>query len=114
MARRSELTSLERAGAIQRFEGAWEQAWKSMRDYLRATGVRVETPSVANVIRAAFQVELIADGDAWIAAMQDRNETSHEYDEDAAARVFVSIGDTYLALLTQLEAQLQREVDRGN
>ena len=114
MARRSELTSLERAGAIQRFEGAWEQAWKSMRDYMRTAGVRIETPTVANVIRAAFEVELIDDGDAWIAAMQDRNETSQEYDEAAAARVFAMIGDTYLSMLTALEARLLREIDRGN
>ncbi|MEP6785437.1 MAG: nucleotidyltransferase substrate binding protein [Sphingomonadales bacterium] len=114
MAKGSALSDLERAGAIQRFEGAWELAWKTMRDYLWATGIPVETPTPANVIRAAFQVDLIDDGDIWFRAMQDRNRTSHEYDEAAAARVFAAIDSFYLPMLVTLESRLGREAERGN
>lgn len=114
MARSATLSDLERAGAIQRFEGAWELAWKAMRDYLLATGVQIAVATPANVIRAGFEVDLIDDGDLWFEAMQDRNRTSHEYDEAAAARVFALIGTVYLPMLTRLEARLRSEVERGN
>lgn len=108
------ISDLERAGAIHRFEGAWEQAWKAMRDYMWATGVKIDVANPANVIRAAFQIDLIDDGDLWIGGMQDRNRTSHEYDEGVAERVFVEIRNRYLASLVALEAKLLREVERGN
>ena len=85
-----------------------------MRDYLADNGNAVSVPSATNVIRAAFQVNLIEDGDAWIAAMKARNEMSHEYNSEAFERIVVAIKDVYLPLLINVGQKLNDERTAGN
>ena len=108
------LSELEREGTVQRFEYTWELAWKTLRDYLADNGNAVNVPSAANVIRAAFQVNLIDDGDAWIAAMKARNEMSHEYSRESFERIVVEIKDVYLPLLINVGQKLNDERAAGN
>lgn len=108
------LSDLEREGLIQRFEYTWELGWKSLRDYLTAAGVDVSSAVPANIIRAAFQAGLIADGDAWMAARTARNRMAHEYDRAVFDGVVVAIRDRYLTLLEELEGTLERERRIGN
>jgi nucleotidyltransferase substrate binding protein (TIGR01987 family) len=111
---RGELSELEREGTVQRFEYTWELAWKTLRDYLADNGNAVSVPSATNVIRAAFQVNLIEDGDAWIAAMKARNEMSHEYSSESFERIVVEIKDVYLPLLLSVGNKLDDERAAGN
>lgn len=108
------LNLLEREGLIQRFEYTWELGWKSMRDYLVESGVTVPLPTPPNVIRAAFQVGLIEDGDAWIKAKNDRNIASHEYALDEAERIASDVFAVYVPLLSKLEERLEHESRSGN
>jgi nucleotidyltransferase substrate binding protein (TIGR01987 family) len=106
---RRSLSDLEQAGIIQRYEMAWELGWKVLRDYLAEGGSPVELPSPANVIRAAFAIGLIADGDGWIAAMQLRNRLSHEYNQEAATLAVQEIATRHLELLRALADKLADE-----
>jgi nucleotidyltransferase substrate binding protein (TIGR01987 family) len=108
------LTQLEREGTIQRFEYTWELAWKTLRDLLLHSGVQIPSLTPANVIRAAFDVGLIADGDAWFAAMKARNQMSHEYDSAAFERIVTEISGQYFPLIAALVASLEAEIDAGN
>lgn len=58
------LSELEKAGVIQSFEFTFELAWKTMKDYLNEKGVNVIYPK--DVIKEAFQSELIINGDVWM------------------------------------------------
>jgi nucleotidyltransferase substrate binding protein (TIGR01987 family) len=89
-------------------------AWKTLRDYLADNGNAVPVPSATNVIRASFQVNLIDDGDAWIAAMKARNEMSHEYNAASFERIVVEIRDVYLPLLNDVGQKLDDERAAGN
>lgn len=113
-ASRGELSMLEREGAIQRFEYSWELAWKTMRDYLRDNGVTLDTVVPANVIRAAFQVELIGDGDGWMAARDARNLLSHEYSRPMFDKIFSDIQTRYFPLMLALRDKLASELHAGN
>jgi nucleotidyltransferase substrate binding protein (TIGR01987 family) len=108
------LSDLELAGTIQRFEICWELAWKSLRDYLTDTGKTLAIPSAINVIRGAFEINLIEDGDAWVAAMQARNKMSHEYDCAAFEQIGSDIRLKYLPLFTAVKGKLERERAAGN
>jgi hypothetical protein len=44
------LSQLEREGAVQRFEFAFELAWKTLKDYLEENGVIVDPVTPCNVI----------------------------------------------------------------
>jgi nucleotidyltransferase substrate binding protein (TIGR01987 family) len=108
------LSDLELAGTVQRFEICWELAWKSLRDYLTDTGKTLAIPSAINVIRAAFEINLIEDGDAWVEAMQARNKMSHEYDPAAFEKIVDDIRTKYLPLLTAVKVKLESERAAGN
>jgi len=90
----------ERAGLIQFFEMTFELAWKMMKDYLQEQGFSVDSPKEA--IKQAFQSNLIADGHGWIDALNDRNLTTHTYQEETAVKVEQKIRNDYFPLLQTL------------
>lgn len=96
------MTVIERAGLIQFFEMAFEQSWKLLKDYQEAEGFTIASPRQA--IKQAFQSSLITDGHAWISALEDRNLTTHTYNEQTARLVEQKIRDAYFPLLKSLHA----------
>lgn len=111
---RGDLNDLAKAGMIQRFEYTWELAWKVMRDYLADAGNPVSVPSAMNVIRAAFAINLIEDGDAWVAMAKARNVMAHEYDPAAFEVTVVNIASRFFPLIADLRAKLETERALGN
>ena len=94
-----------RDGAIQRFEFTAELAWKTVREYLIDEGIsEINTPK--SVMKAAFAANLVDDEDGWIQILNDRNETSHIYDEDEADKIFERIRSKHIALFTKLSNTL--------
>ena len=94
-----------RDGVIQRFEFTAELAWKTVREYLIDEGIaEINTPK--SVMKAAFAANLIDDEDGWIGILNDRNTTSHIYDEDEADRIFERIRNKHTALFTKLSDTL--------
>ena len=114
LASKRELSDLEKAGFVQQFEVCWEAGWKAMRDYLYAVGSPVDVPVARNVIRAAFETNLVSDGDMWVEAMKARNIMSHEYDCSAFGKTVTKISADFLPLLVSLRARLIGERDAGN
>lgn len=109
LGRQRPLTDLEQAGLVQQFELSWELGWKTIRDFLSDGGSPVPTPTAANVIRAAFEMGLIEDGDAWIAAMKARNTMAHVYDPAAFEAIGDAIAVRFAPLLNLLVARLELE-----
>lgn len=108
------LNELSQAGMIQRFEFTWELAWKTLRDFMFASGQEIDVPSPINVVRTAFSLNLISDADDWIEAMRLRNALSHEYDAARAAAALGSIADKYAPLIAALVKRLSNEAERDN
>lgn len=111
--RQRSLTELEQAGLIQQFEISWELGWKTARDFLADGGSPVQTPTAANVIRGAFNISLIDDGDGWIAAMKARNAMAHVYDPTAFEAIGEAIVVRFAPLLHRLISRLEDERARG-
>jgi len=95
-----ELNDAERAGLIKFFEMAFELSWKLLKDYLEAEGYNVKSPREA--IKQAFQIGIIEDGQTWLIALEDRNLTTHTYDEETAKKVEQSIKKVYEPLICSL------------
>lgn len=96
------LSALEEEGIIQRFEYTWELAWKLLADLLAAEGVSLETITPRSVIRAAFAARLIADGEAWMGALDARNRMAHTYNLAEFEIVVAEIQTSYLSLFEAL------------
>ena len=49
------------------------------------------TAAAKNAIREMARNNLIDNPEAWLNFLEDRNETSHSYDEDIAQKVYLAI-----------------------
>lgn len=103
-----ELTELERGGLVQAFEFTAELGWKLLADVLDAQGLVVSPRVPVNVIRAAFEAELIRDGDGWMAAIKLRNKLSHVYSEAIVLAAVPEIVDKFGAVLAEAERDIAR------
>jgi nucleotidyltransferase substrate binding protein (TIGR01987 family) len=90
-----------RDATIQRFEYTFELAWKLFRKVARIEGLEVNSPRQA--IRAAYDAGLLEDIDLWFELLEDRNRTSHTYDESTANQVFESAGRLPTALRSAIK-----------
>jgi nucleotidyltransferase substrate binding protein (TIGR01987 family) len=88
-------------GTIQRFEFTFELGWKLARAVLSYNGIETDTPRAA--IKEAYKSKLIKDGDGWIDMLEDRNKTSHIYDEKTARAIYDKIKKNHLQLLEDIE-----------
>lgn len=91
----------ERAGLIQFFEMAFELSWKLLKDYLEEQGYQISSPRQA--IKQAFQIGLLGDGHTWLQALEDRNLTTHTYNEQTAILVEQKIRQAYYPQLLALQ-----------
>ncbi|MCH2216872.1 MAG: nucleotidyltransferase substrate binding protein [Flavobacteriales bacterium] len=103
------LNDLEKEGVIQRFEYTWELAWKVLKDYLNHAGIVLDKFTPASVIRAAFEAQVITNGDLWMQALDARNKMSHVYDAKKFEDVIQQIHDHYLQIFDDLYMSLLEE-----
>lgn len=101
-----ELSQLEKQGVIQAFEFCWELAWKLMKDYLQWQGM-ADLAGARDATREAFRQGLIADGQVWMAMLQDRNRTAHTYNEATMLELLRAIRGSYASELTGLADQMR-------
>src|ERR1700733_3230610 len=102
----SSLDELQAAGLIQSFEFTFELALKTLKDYLEEMGIPLRFPR--EVIKHAFQVELITDGTLWLEMLEKRNELTHTYDEKQTKKAVRTIRERYFQALTRLYEVLSR------
>lgn len=106
------LSQLEKEGTIQRFEIAFELAWKTMKDYLEENGLVVNPATPRNIIKEAFAAKLHDDGQVWIDMMLHRNLLPHTYDIKVFEEVLQTVAQRYLPAFDRLhEFLLVRRMD---
>ena len=93
---------------VQAFEILMELAWKTLKDYLENEGMMVATPKA--VIRQAFQSEIIGSGDEWMEALNQRNLTSHTYEEKTARLVLEFIEIRFAPIVRDMYRRLKNEL----
>ncbi|TDE13811.1 nucleotidyltransferase substrate binding protein [Dyadobacter psychrotolerans] len=100
---------IQKAGLIQFFEMGFELSWNVMKEYMEELGF-LELRSPRDTIKKAFEIQLITDGHAWLRTLQNRNLTSHTYDEDTAEKVVAEIQSVYYPLLKEIYNRLKPEL----
>jgi len=101
-------TEWTRDAAIQRFEFTFELAWKNVMRFARHEGLDVASPRQA--WRTALRLGWIGDDQIWLDMLEDRNRTSHTYNEQTAEEIFSRL-PRYHAVLVQLLGQLKLLVE---
>ncbi len=99
-------------GTIQRFEFTVELAWKLIKQYLENEKFG-EFNSPKSVIKEAYKIGLIINGEKWLEMLDDRNLTSHTYDENVAKEIYINIQTQYYNEFADLEEKVKREIENG-
>lgn len=101
------LSNMEKQGVIQAFEFTHELAWNVLKDYLQDQGNQNINGS-KDATREAFKVDLIADGEQWMAMIQSRNVSSHTYNEHTAEELVDVISEQYFPLFVELQTEMEK------
>ena len=99
-----EIDDLLEEGLIQRFEYTHELAWKVMKDYAQYQGY-TNIQGSRDAFRKAFEMGII-ENEAWMESINDRNLTSHNYDQETVTEILKAIIDTYALLFNDFEKKM--------
>jgi nucleotidyltransferase substrate binding protein (TIGR01987 family) len=78
-----------RDATIKRFESTFELWWKSLQEFFKEKGITCRSPK--DCFKQAFSYGLIENEDIWINIIQDRNLTTHTYQEEIAKEIYLKI-----------------------
>lgn len=101
-------TEIEIDAAVQRYEIAFELAWKTLQDYLEEQGY-TDFKGPKRVLVKAFQDGLLTDGELWMAMHEARNILSHTYDYDKSRLIYKDIVGHYAGAFENLYKRLNHE-----
>jgi len=91
---------LDKDGVIQRFEFTVELLWKTLKAILQYQGIECYSPR--SCIKEAFKANILDDDEIILDMLEDRNISSHIYNETISEEIFTRIKDVYLEYLKSL------------
>lgn len=62
------------------------------------------------ILKTAYQKEYLQQQEVWLSMIQDRNLSSHEYNEDAIIAMAERISQQYLLAFTQLQTTIASNI----
>ena len=83
-----------------------------MKDYLNWQG-ESEITGARDAIREAYKRELIDNGEIWMFMLQDRNRTSHTYNESTMNEILTGIEKQYQPRLAELRERFEGLAQRN-
>ena len=97
-----------RDSLIQRFEFTYELTHKTLKEFMKYEGVTLENSFPRTIFKKAYINNLISDDKIWIKLLEDRNATSHIYNENLADEVAKRIVDYYVDAIGELVDNLEK------
>lgn len=100
---------LLRDGIIQRFEFAFELAWKTLKEVFEDEGL-IGLNSPKSVLKESYSAGIIQDEKLWMNMLMDRNSTSHMYNENNAIEICKNIKEEYTDALERLKEKIIKRI----
>jgi nucleotidyltransferase substrate binding protein (TIGR01987 family) len=88
---------------VKRFEFTYEMSWKALKRYLEFLGFEPKNPRAT--FKEAYAQQLIVDEDIWLDMIEQRNLSSHIYDESEIKEILAK-KDIYKNAFLELKAKL--------
>lgn len=102
------FTVIVRDAVIQRFEYSFELCWKWIRDVLDEThGLNCQSPKGCFRELHTLQIVTEEEAETLLAMTDDRNATSHMYNENMVNKIFGRVRDKYFPLMALLLNRIQ-------
>lgn len=97
----------DQSGIIKDFEMTYELSWKFLKRTLLNQGH--QTLGAKDVFSKAYQLGYLDNEKVWLSMIEDRNLTSHVYDEESAMRIISRVKSQYLDAFKKLRHSLESE-----
>lgn len=97
-----------RDSVIQRFEFTYELTHKTLREFMKYSGVTLENSFPRTIYKKAYVNNIISDDSVWISLLEDRNSTSHIYNESMADEIADRIVNMYVKAVKELVDNLEK------
>ena len=97
-----------RDSLIQRFEFTYELTHKTLKEFMKYLGVTLENSFPRTIYKKAYVNNLISDDQVWIRLLEDRNCTSHIYNEELDNEVAKRITKDYVFAIEELVINLEK------
>lgn len=85
----------DRGAIINAYQYTFELLWKTLQKYMQQLEMLDEL-GPGNVIRTAFQYNIIDNGSIYMSMLKDRNLITHTYKEDVAEEIYTRIKEEYM------------------
>ena len=93
-------------GLVGLYEICFEQSWKMMKEILEAHGYEEgATGSPKIILKTAYKAGMIKDEEAWLRALQERNNVTHSYNQKIALGIVRQAKSTFYDLFVQLKEE---------
>jgi len=106
-AKERKLNEMEEQGLIQGFEFTFELSWKLLKDYLESKGFK-DFHGSKDTYKLAFQEGIISDGEIWMEMIDNRNRSSHTYEEGIAKQIISLVLSKYFHKFKELSEKMNR------
>jgi nucleotidyltransferase substrate binding protein (TIGR01987 family) len=93
---------------VKRFEFTYEMSWKALKRYLEFIGFEPKNPRMT--FKEGYSQQLIEDQDIWLDMIEQRNLSSHIYDESEIKEILDKkelYKNAFLALKKKLVEELK-------
>lgn len=100
-----------RDSLIQRFEFTYELTHKTLKEAMSYLGVTLENSFPRTIYKKAYVNNLISDDKVWIKLLEDRNATSHIYNENLADEIADRIVELYVEAIGELITNLEKVIE---
>ncbi|MDV4150332.1 nucleotidyltransferase substrate binding protein [Clostridium sp. AL.422] len=97
-----------RDSLIQRFEFTYELTHKTLKEFMKYLGVTLENSFPRTIFKKAYVNNLISDDKVWINLLEDRNSTSHIYNENIAQEIADRVKNQYVHAINELIDNLEK------
>ena len=97
-----------RDSLIQRFEFTYELTHKTLREFMKYLGVTLENSFPRTIYKKAYVNNLISNDKVWISLLEDRNSTSHIYNENLVDEIANRIVQEYVDAIGELVNNLEK------
>jgi len=106
------LNEMEEQGLVQGFEFTFELSWQLLKDYLESKGFK-EFHGSKDTFRLAFQEGIITDGEIWMEMIDNRNRSSHTYEESIARQIISLVLSKYFVKFKELSEKMNSYLPKG-
>jgi nucleotidyltransferase substrate binding protein (TIGR01987 family) len=96
---------MEEQGLVKGFEFTFELSWNLLKDYLESKGFK-DFHGSKDTFKLAFQEGLISDGEVWMEMIDNRNRSSHTYEESIARQIISLVLSKYFVKFKELSEKM--------